>query len=381
MNTAMKPNTNSPASETPGLALPLGQSLYLDLVRFLMALEVMIGHATFHGYTGRGFLWQLDPFRHLQTAVVGFFVLSGFVIAFAVKTRETGPRSYTVARVSRMHSVIVPALLLTWAADTLGQAINPGFYKTWDFPTPIPDGQVLRYLLSFFYVNNTGWLPGMNPGSNGPFWTMTYEVFYYAMFGVAVFARGVARIAGLALLCVAGGLSILLYLPIWLLGAAAYHLQCGRRLPLRTAAATFLLSLLGTGTLSTLGPTIKPLFPGAAMLLYYAMGVLVALNLWSAATVAPSLARALQPAQGLIRWLGMLTFALYLGHRPLLNLFAVVPVAAPGAWLQTLWVLGGTFVVCIGLAHAGESFRPVIKRGLISCFAIFGRQISPKERR
>ena len=87
-----------PTAQTLDGDLPLGQSLYLDFIRFGMALEVMIGHASANRYTGRGFLWQIDPFRHLQTAVIGFFVLSGLVIAFASKTRETGSMPFRVER-------------------------------------------------------------------------------------------------------------------------------------------------------------------------------------------------------------------------------------------------------------------------------------------
>lgn len=364
-----------PNSRAPSFDLPLGQSLYLDLIRFVMAFEVMLGHATAHRYTGRGFLWQIDPFRHLQTAVVGFFVLSGFVIAFAARARETGPAAYTVARVSRMHSVIIPALALTWAADTLGQAVNPAFYTVPGFPTPIVDGQWLRYLLSFLYVNHTGWLPAMHPGSNTPFWTMTHEVVYYAIFGVALFARGGWRIAGLLLLCVAGGLGVVLYLPIWLLGVAAYQLQCRRRLGLPLGLLVFVSSLLGIVALSTAGPTIKPLFPWAAMLLYYAIGLLMALNLWGAVSVTGLLEWGLHPAERLVRWLGMLTFALYLGHRPLLNLFSAWPIATPGHWMQHLWLFGGSFIVCVALAYAGEALRPRLRRALLPLVARFGKRL------
>ena len=52
-------------------------SIYLDLLRFLAAVFVFISHAsTFSG----GWLWQIAKLGH--EAVVFFFILSGFVIAF-----------------------------------------------------------------------------------------------------------------------------------------------------------------------------------------------------------------------------------------------------------------------------------------------------------
>jgi peptidoglycan/LPS O-acetylase OafA/YrhL len=57
-----------------------GLSIYLDLFRFGLATVVWICHSTFGGYTGHPFaLWFV--WRYGLTAVMGFFVLSGFVIA------------------------------------------------------------------------------------------------------------------------------------------------------------------------------------------------------------------------------------------------------------------------------------------------------------
>src|SRR5579871_4979281 len=52
-------------------------SLYLDLVRALAAFTVFMGHASGQFFTA-GLLWQTGLYD--QTAVMVFFVLSGFVI-------------------------------------------------------------------------------------------------------------------------------------------------------------------------------------------------------------------------------------------------------------------------------------------------------------
>jgi peptidoglycan/LPS O-acetylase OafA/YrhL len=92
--------------------MSLGLSLYLDLLRFGLAVLVWVGHSTSHVYTGHPFpLWF--TYDYGRTAVMGFFVLSGFVIAHVSQGAESSPSLYAVARVSRLYSIVIPALLLT----------------------------------------------------------------------------------------------------------------------------------------------------------------------------------------------------------------------------------------------------------------------------
>lgn len=343
-----------------------GLSLYLDLLRFMMALEVMLGHSTFHAYTGKGFLWQIDPFRHLQTAVIAFFVLSGFVIGFTSHVKEKLLSDYACSRIARMHSVIVPALLVTLIFDSLGTAINPGFYKTWDFPTPIGDEQLLRYVLSFFYMNNTWFLPHMNPGTNGPFWTMTYEVMFYAIFGVFWYCKGKYKILFSIPLILIAGKSILILFPLWLLGVATYYIQRKISLPKYWAGSVFLVSSILLVLCSNLRPGVEIQFTGRATHLDYAEGLLFAVNIFSASGMASFLETLLGKYHRLIRWLGMLTFSLYLCHRPLLNFFSVFAVDVSNAYVQKVWLFGATFAIVIAVAYLGEWLRVRIKSALLA---------------
>jgi peptidoglycan/LPS O-acetylase OafA/YrhL len=342
-----------------------GISLYLDLLRFVMALEVVIGHSTFHGYTGHGFLWQVDPFNHLQTAVVAFFVLSGFVIAYASHTKENVFFHYACSRVARMHSIIIPALLITLLFDTIGTALNPAFYNTWDFPTPIADGQFLRYFLSFIYLNNTWLMPHMNPGTNGPFWTMTYEVLFYAIFGVIYYCKGKYRLLFALPLIFIAGKSVLLMFPLWLLGVGTYHLHLKIRLSKYLAILTFLTSFVVLLVCSNLRPGTEIQFTGRATHLDYAEGLLLAINIFAAASMSPLLLSILGKHERLVRWLGMLTFSLYLCHRPLLNFFSAVVVSDPDSYIQKIWLFGATFCIVIVIAYIGEWLRLKIKRFLL----------------
>lgn len=338
-----------------------GLSLYLDLIRFLMSFEVMLGHSTFHGYTGHGFLWQVDPFRHMQTAVIGFFVLSGFVIAYVSDNKEKNLLVYASSRIARMHSIIIPALLVTLLFDWLGQTVNAEFYKTNDFPTPIAGNQVASYLLSFFYLNNVWFIPQVTPGTNGPFWTMTYEVMFYAIFGAAFYMRGILRYVIVALLTLAAGKKILVLFPIWLMGYMTYRVSKKYSMPTKGAVALFGITVIGiiASSISRQGAIWS--FTDRATHLDYAAGFFISLNIYAAASLSGHLEKLLGKVSVSVRWLGMLTFSLYLCHRPLLNFFSVFSVSNPESLIQKLWLFSGTFFVVIVVAYSGEFLRSKIR--------------------
>lgn len=345
--------------------MKIGQSLYLDVFRFFMALVVIVGHAAYYGYVGHGFLWQIDPVRHLQTAVMAFFVLSGFVIAYVSDTKEKDGLTYTVSRVARMTSIIAPALVITFLADLIGRAISPEFYAHPDSPTKIGGNQVWAYLSALFYLNNV-WLFGeLTPGTNGPFWSMSFEVAYYAIFGAAFFATRNLKVLLVAAVIAIAGPAILTRFPIWLMGAGAYYLQRRVVLPKVQAGALFVFSLIAVLVLSTYGPIFKKAGEIETTILYYMLGLCFAANIFSAAGIEIFLVRNLSHFKGTVRWLGMLTFSMYLVHRPLLNLFSVIKIDEPSTAQQRIWLFSLTFLVIIFVAYLGEWLRVLIRDKLM----------------
>ena len=111
-------------------------SIYLDGVRFLAAAVVFVGHVSGQRFTG-GFLWPVG--RYMDAAVMVFFVLSGFVIAYAVSARERTLEEYFVNRAARIYSVALPALLVTFLLDAVGRSVRPGLYSAaWGYQTGHP---------------------------------------------------------------------------------------------------------------------------------------------------------------------------------------------------------------------------------------------------
>src|SRR5580693_6908813 len=90
-------------------------SLYLDFLRAGAAITVAFFHAN-EGMIAGG--WLNFPWG--QDAVMVFFVLSGFLIAYVSDTKERDVRSFSAARLARLWSILLPALALTPIFDAIG---------------------------------------------------------------------------------------------------------------------------------------------------------------------------------------------------------------------------------------------------------------------
>lgn len=118
-------------------------SIYLDLLRFTCAFIVLITHSF-------QVIYKIDFSNHYvghvtHGAVIIFFVLSGYVIAFTTTIKKRTMTEYVVARLSRLYSIFFPAILLTILCAILTQIFNPAFYENYN-----NGNQILRYMLGLF---------------------------------------------------------------------------------------------------------------------------------------------------------------------------------------------------------------------------------------
>ena len=79
-------------------------SLYLDLIRVLAAVEVLLDHVV--DYSPRNYFYHIGQLGH--ESVMVFFVLSGFVIAYSAETKDRHLGDYAVSRFARLWSVLLP---------------------------------------------------------------------------------------------------------------------------------------------------------------------------------------------------------------------------------------------------------------------------------
>ncbi len=328
-------------------------------MRFLMALEIVVGHSTYFDYVGTHFVFWF-AFPYMQTAVIGFYVLSGFVIGFVVDQKERTGVEYAAARIGRLYSVVIPALALTLLCDTLGQLANPGAYLHGPATLADHNGEFSRYVATFFLINNFGIFPhDMVVGTNGPFWTMSYEMTYYVLFGLLCFGRSAVAWCVAAAFAILAGTQIMLLAPVWLLGVATYHVQKRRSMPQWLAIVILIATVIGLERLGWMRRYPASDHP-------YIEASLFALNILSAASLARPLELLLGKAKKTVTWLGSLTFALYLCHRPLLQVLSVYRIGVPGSPMQNAWLFGGCFLVVICVAAAADSARYQIRKAVIA---------------
>ena len=110
-----------------------------------------------------------------QEGVSTFFVISGIVIAFVAHEKEGNFRTHVVARLGRLWSVMVPALILTVVLDIAGRAITPEMYavsgiQSWRWNLV----SLWNFFGSLFFLNQVSFASA-DPGTNGPFWFLCFE--------------------------------------------------------------------------------------------------------------------------------------------------------------------------------------------------------------
>ena len=196
-------------------------SLYLDLVRFGAALLVCLFHSS-RIAPGQNVLMALGP-----EAVIVFFVLSGYVIAYVAETKERTLRQYFISRIARIGSVAIPAIFATGLVDFIGYHHFPDAYpaafQAWSLP-------LVRVASSVLFLDQI-WLVSIQLFSNVPYWSLNYEIWYYIGFACLMYADRGRRWWLFLAVCVFIGPKIMVLMPIWWLGAWLYR---SRRLKLIT---------------------------------------------------------------------------------------------------------------------------------------------------
>lgn len=339
-------------------------STYLDLTRFTAALLVFLHHFAFRHLTG-GEYAAIGGYG--EDAVMVFFVLSGFVIAYVSDQREHTLLDYSASRLARLYSVVVPAVFVTLVLDSIGRTIDPQLYKIFD-----NDHLLLRTLFTLAFANQF-WSLDIRFLSNWPYWSISYEFWYYALFACLLFTNGRLRIVLVTVWALIVGAGIVLLLPVWMLGVWVYRLtRRGLAIPRPLGWALFVLPVplyvwyRSTGweqvltgitdawTVELTG-SIYYLHKARYVLHSYVVALLVAANFIGAQRILQGASFLGQRTDKLIRWCAEHTFTLYLFHFPVLYF-----VASWSPWEITdprhaALLSGGTLLSVLVFAKLGES--------------------------
>ena len=328
----------------------------LEGLRAVAVVLVLLYHASVPGFAG-GYV-----------GVDVFFVLSGFLITGLLlrELRRTGTISLTSFYARRARRLLPAAALVLVVTMIASAAVLP--------PLRVPD-VALDAAAASLYVSNmrfalqaTDYLQAeMAPSPLLHYWSLGVEEQFYIFWPALVLlvARGRAdaarRVAIMSLLVAIGSFGLSLWLTetnapwaffslptrAWELGLGAF-LAIGAtqlsRIPARPAAV---LAWTGLAMVAASGVILsaETPFPGTAALLPTIGSALVIAGGFQQARYAPG--RWLSMA--VPRFLGRISYSLYLWHWPILILPAVA-VGGPLPW----WARGALVLVAIGLAAASQ---------------------------
>jgi peptidoglycan/LPS O-acetylase OafA/YrhL len=360
--------------------LPPAGSLLLDVVRFGASVLVAIGHLSQNHFSSG---WP-DLTTRAVEAVAVFFVLSGFVIRYVTRLKYATMGEYWVDRASRIYSVVLPAVAFTIAVDLIAYFTNPRYYlANWGDSISQP---WLRILTNLTFTSQL-WSQSIALFSNGPFWSLSYECFYYVIYGCVFYLVGVKRGLWAAAIILLGGIHIFLLLPLWLLGCVLYELytRLSERNGWRLHAVFAVVAAAGIAAWRPVVATIFSLKGGLTRLFwahhhapinlhwtldYYRVGLPAAfLLLWG--LLAAQSIRLNERSSGAraVRLLSEGTFPLYLFHFPIYVLIAaLIPYDHANAGFKCGMLM---FAVVAGVALAiptnrwKAALRNLLRRGFL----------------
>ncbi|MGR8946865.1 MAG: acyltransferase family protein [Gammaproteobacteria bacterium] len=213
------------------------ESFYFDLVRLSAAVAVVVTHLI--QYSLLPLSWQPLVPDLGREAVIVFFVLSGYLIAYIAEQKYDNVEAYFVSRATRLYSVALPVLLLAFCIDTIGIKFLGGEYS-----------HLYQYEKFYLYIPfhllflGEVWTLAERPFSADPYWSLSFEAWYYVWFATLFYFSGWRRVFLFTLVALIIGYQHWLLFPIWLSGVWLYHQRGRWKLSPRRARKGMGLSVL-----------------------------------------------------------------------------------------------------------------------------------------
>ncbi|WP_428409226.1 acyltransferase family protein [Hyphococcus sp.] len=367
-------------------------SLYLDAVRFSAAVGVLFSHFVMQRWTGGAFPVKASEFfgQVGVDLVMVFFVLSGFVIAYTVEIKDKCWSDYAFSRATRMYSVALPAIVIAFFFDRSGAALNPEAYDGWWYA----EHSLTELFLRGASFTNEFWAAPFRMGSNGPYWSLGYEVWYYVLFGFAAFSKGLIRLAAFTAVLLLAGPGIALLGVVWMMGVFLYRLM-GKERRARLSNGGVIAASLAAGLpiamyfaarLFDLNDVLFEMsfrvaadlgLQGAVgraelFIWHWFVGALVGVHFWSVAMLLRN--RPGEAPQWLsrpIRWLAGASFSIYLVHYPVMQALHAILAGDPASPYRMALMAALTLALCLVFAELFERPLPTFRRQLRGLAAQF----------
>lgn len=383
----------------------------LNCCRWLAALLVVLQHLRHMLFVEYGAVVNknigLQAFYFLTSlgtpAVMVFFVMSGLLVGGTTARKYQQGRydaaDYAIHRISRIYTVLLPALLIGGMLDVIGLWYfnDSQIYTNHRQYLSLPIGEIIGKTLNFgTFFGNVAMMQNWHVpvwGSNGPLWSLAYEWWYYCLFWAFLgamsprhsLAARCSYVAFAALLLIALPKEMLLWFGIWLLGVAlAWSDAVRRKIHPVTGLLLFAAVLLGVRFTYTL----KPFNVSDPLAVQFAKNLAIALAF---GVLLLSLSRIRSFRLGSPRFheaMAGFSYTTYLVHFPMTVLlvavlhdrfgiaFARQPTIAAGVYFCL--VLGALYLYSYLFATVTEHMTDRVRRALQRCWQFSGRLSPPQ---
>jgi peptidoglycan/LPS O-acetylase OafA/YrhL len=317
---------------------------------------------------------RLMPASH--HAVILFFVISGFSVAYAADQVKQDTALFLASRFSRIFSVAIPAILVTLLIDLASAELLPQVEDVWQLKS------WFAYLVFALSFSGELWFWSIHPFSNIPFWSLNYEVYYYVFFAALLLKSRVFQVISTAIVLCAIGPKIILLLPCWLCGVGVYQWLKLNPLVVSNAQSTpaiqtaipwvafaaIYIGLVGSGFAEWANSVTKPYHSFLSYSKDFISDTVLAVSFSGCLYFHWKLNAAKSHTDSLlwvtIRKLAPLTFAIYALHYPMLKFVAEAGNKSASVAINigsTLFV----FLFCAAIGLVLEPTRKYWQKGII----------------
>lgn len=283
------------------------------MLRWLAASAVVLYHFQDHHF-GSETLTRFFP-SNGNGYVMVFFVISGFVIAMTAERKTL--LQFGIDRAIRIYIVAIPVLAITAALAFFFPNVSDAFPDAIQRP-------LTNSLWNAAFLCQS-WSAHCVPYLNEPYWSLNYEVAYYLIFAAAFYTSPPVKWLLVSVLCAIAGPKILILMPCWLAGVAAYRLRDINVPRALTPVAAFAVPAILTLALAiglkdfahrlSMMATYFLYTPSEGFIRAWIVALSVAVHLWGMSRLSISMPVIIQKTA---RQLAGMSYSLYLFHLPLL---------------------------------------------------------------
>jgi peptidoglycan/LPS O-acetylase OafA/YrhL len=288
------------------------------------------------------------------------------VIGHVVDRNEHDARTYFLNRAARVYSVVVPVLFLTLLMDLCGRWVAPDIYKE-HLSSWVALKESARLVTSLTFINQY-WQINIPAGYDISFWSLSYEVTYYVVFGLWHFGGQRCRLLAVALLALAGPYIAALF-SLWLIGLASHRLSRKQALTQRQGSVLLGISVTCLGIAPYFAQFFSEDTPFGGGILGFAQFFVIGVPFAGAIVGLSYSGITLESSRwsDFVQWAAGATFTIYLLHFPLgFLIHALIPDKWPLGvrWISIFSaVVGASFLVASCSERRKESWRKILKAG------------------